>query len=826
MRRRKCGSKIRLKRDRSANNLFITQFVSLKGVSVLKSKGITVLRVFLTILFVIIVSLTLLTLSFGVYAHFFIDSDVDGIIALAGNAGTPSKMYAVDENGQLVEYASGQISSGKSSEFATYEEMPRYLIDAFIAIEDKRFYSHIGFDVITTVKAAFGYIFSDSSGPGGSTITQQLIKNLTGDDEVSVKRKIQEILRAINLEKKMSKEDIIELYLNTIYLSQGAHGVKAAARLYFDKDISELTLNECAAIAAITQAPTKWDPIQNPENNAYRRDVILTEMLSLGFISEEEFEQAYGKPITLNTNFEKVITTTSSWYTDAVINESIMLLCDKYNVSEKVASQYIYNGGYSIIVSVIPEIQTVVEEYYKNDALFSDTDVQSSFIIIDPENGHVLAMAGGLGEKNGSRVLNRATQTLRSPGSSIKPLSVYTPAFAEGIITYSSCYDDSPVFFGSEYSKNGWPKNSSGVYSGMVDLEYAISHSLNTVAVRILQQIGLENSFDFLFDELRLSSLSESEDKNYSALALGGMSAGVTLKDITTAYSVLANDGVYTSSKCVLKILDGSGNVIIDNKGERYTVVSEGVSQSMTKLLTKVLTNSGATAYGAVTKLTEICEAAGKTGTTDNNKDRWFIGYTPYFMGGIWLGYDTPSSLSSIPSKEHIRVWDSIMAEATELFLKREENQDNPEFDYSLLVESKYCSVSGGIPTEACRLDPRGSCVKTGFFTKDSLPEENCSMHIKINYCTSGNGVAGNACPHEDIVAVGMIVVQRSFPIEVFIKDAEYTAMNLPDGYVPYIHANEPYYKYYSKKGVYTGKSDKSSQYNRFCQSHIPRVSA
>ncbi len=695
-------------------------------------------RVFLTVCSVLLLTGIVVTLFFTFYLVRHVDSDVDEILALAGENGTPSRLYALNSQGELVEYAAGELSSGRNNDYAVLEEIPKHLQNAFIAIEDKRFYTHIGFDPITTVKAAFKYVFSSGSSPGGSTITQQLIKNITGEDDISIKRKLTEIMRAVKLEKELSKNDILELYLNSIYLSQGAYGVKAAAKLYFNKELSELTPQESAAIAAITQAPTKWDPIQNPDNNKIRRDIILTEMYEQGYLSEEEYQASYDQPLILDINTERSGYATSSWYTDALLNEATRLLADALDVSEKIASRHLYNGGYRILISLNPDVQAVLEKYYKDSNYFSDNGAQSSFVVLDPTNGSILGLVGGLGEKTASRILNRATQTMRSPGSAIKPLSVYMPAFEKGIINYGSVFDDRPLYFGEQYPAEGWPKNATGTYAGRVPLRYAISRSLNTVAVEVLEKVGINNAYTFLSESLGLTTLVDSgerNDKNLASLALGGMTKGVTLAELVAAYTPLANDGVYTSARCVLKILDRSGKVIVDNTPESRVVIREETAQVLTKLLTSVVTDSGGTAYGALSQLSGKCEVAGKTGTTSDNKDRWFVGYTPYCIGGIWLGYDTPASLSGISGKKHIRLWDSIMSEVHDIIGESKENT----FDFSLLVEARYCTESGKLACDACYHTANGNKTAIGYFTRDSLPKAKCDRH-RISY-GQGEGV-------------------------------------------------------------------------------------
>lgn len=779
------------------------------------------LHVFLIVGSVFLLGVAVFITVISIYIHKNIDTDVSGIIMLSGNRGMPSRIYAM-EDGEMTEVAAGEISAGKNSVYASLEEIPDHLQKAFIAIEDKRFYSHRGFDFITTVKATFKYFFSSGQTPGGSTITQQLIKNLTGEDEVTVQRKAEEILRAVALEKELSKDAILELYLNTIYLSGGTYGVKAAARFYFNKEVSELSLIESAAIAAITQAPTKWNPILHPNNNAERRDLILNEMLEQGYIRPDEYEEAYGKELVLSVNAGQTTVSASSWYTDAVINEAIQLLSEQLDISRKVASQYLFNGGYQIFVAQDPALQKTLEAIYQDPALFGVEGVQSSFVIMDPTNGNILALVGGLGEKQGSRVLNRATQSLRSPGSSIKPLSVYAPAIEAGLIHYGSVFDDTPVTWNSA-TKTVWPHNANGVYAGLVPLEYALSRSLNTVSVKVLEKLGTEESFRFLTEELGFDSLDEEEDCSLSALAMGGMKHGVTLAQLVSGYTALANNGIYSQGRTVLKITDSSGRILVDNEPEQRIVLSEETTQTMTKLLTKVITENGGTAHGGITSLTSQYEVAGKTGTTDDNKDRWFVGYTPHLLAGIWLGYDTPSSLSGIATKKHIAVWDRIM---TEIEKEYKPQNSTKTFDYGLLVEARYCTCSGDLPTSACRADPRGNCTAIGFFTRNTIPGRFCHTHLMVPYCTEGGGVAGTSCPHETVEYRGLLVVDRSFPFDITVSDVEYTAMRLPEDYRPYMDLTKAYYNYYVKAGTCIGKSRRTSPYNRFCTRHIPPVAS
>lgn len=397
------------------------------------------------------------------------------------------------------------LSSDENRIWVDLDATPKNLQNAFIAIEDERFPIHNGVDIKRTLKATLTYFLDKLTGKGGqaslggSTITQQLIKNITGDDEQTISRKISEISKAIDLEKKLSKDQILELYLNCIFLSQNCHGVQTAANLYFDKDVSQLNLAECASIASITQNPALYDPFINPDKNKEKQELVLAKMLSLGYITQEEYDEAVNYPLTFSkdtaaTKKEEIIT---SYYVDQVVRDAISRLQEK-GYSESLATKMVYSGGLKIYCAYDPEIQSIVEEYYYNTNNFPDSSAQSSIVIIDPSDGRVVAMAGGIGEKEASFTLNRAAQSPRQPGSTIKPLAVYAPALDNGTINTSTRVMD------KRKSYDGWvPRNYSYTYSNSeVGLDYALQQSLNTVPVEIMSDMGIQTSFDFMTQKL------------------------------------------------------------------------------------------------------------------------------------------------------------------------------------------------------------------------------------------------------------------------------------------------------------------------------------
>ena len=585
------------------------------------------------------------------------------------------------------------LSSDENRIWVDLDATPKNLQNAFIAIEDERFPIHNGVDIKRTLKATLTYFLDKLTGKGGqaslggSTITQQLIKNITGDDEQTISRKISEISKAIDLEKKLSKDQILELYLNCIFLSQNCHGVQTAANLYFDKDVSQLNLAECASIASITQNPALYDPFINPDKNKEKQELVLAKMLSLGYITQEEYDEAVNYPLTFSkdtaaTKKEEIIT---SYYVDQVVRDAISRLQEK-GYSESLATKMVYSGGLKIYCAYDPEIQSIVEEYYYNTNNFPDSSAQSSIVIIDPSDGRVVAMAGGIGEKEASFTLNRAAQSPRQPGSTIKPLAVYAPALDNGTINTSTRVMD------KRKSYDGWvPRNYSYTYSNSeVGLDYALQQSLNTVPVEIMSDMGIQASFDFMTQKLGFTTLVEAEEINgeiytdlgYAQLALGGLTHGATNIEMTAAYCIFPNQGVYNKPYTFTEIKNESGETILTGRDSDTTweAIKPETAAIMNRYLNSVVTSG--TGRGAA--LSDGTFTAGKTGTTSENFDRWFIGYSPYYVASVWYGYDTPASIE-MSSNPCIPVWKNVMDKVHSTIKKKNRSID---IDYSVSVSS------------------------------------------------------------------------------------------------------------------------------------------
>lgn len=777
-------------------------FKKLGGIA--RRVGAAILNVILTILLVMAVCGVIVGCAFAIYVMSYMDASVDEFDMLTGNQDLSTSVWYQDAEGKLVELTDEKVFSTENRVWVSYSQIPKNLVNAYIAIEDKRFEDHHGVDWTRTISAT-GYFLMGRSSYGGSTITQQVIKNITGDDETTIQRKIEEIFRALNLEKVKTKQEIMEMYLNTIYLSQGCYGVQAAAYRYFGKSVSDLSLIECAAIAGITQYPTKWDPVLNPENNKYRRDTILEEMLDQGKITKAEFNEAYDKELVLYEHKDEddtssdvtsedtppVTESVTSWYMDAAIEDAAALLQEHYGVNYQVAIQMVYSGGLQLVLAMDPEIQEIMEKAYADEQYISNLvgasesliQPQSAMVVIDPKTGNLLGIVGSRGEKTRSRVLNYATQTTRQPGSSIKPLSVYAPALEKGYINYGSVFDDVPVLF----NKNGgsytaWPKNSPARYGGLTPVYDAIARSVNTVAVRVLQKMGLENSFKFITETLDLDTVILNKDVNglkmsdltLSGLALGGLTYGVTVRDLTAGYTMFTNEGIYCAPRTVLKILDGKGNVVVDNAPDYRIAISVENAAIMTKML------QGVVSYGTGTAVTlgKKMDVAGKTGTTSSNYDKWFVGYTPYYLGGVWFGYENQQTLAGFSGNPALKIWNGVMTQIHEKILKNAEETGEPLLTFETppsVIEATFCLDSGGIPTSTCALDPRGHRTATGYFTKDNMPDKGCDTHVALRYCTNGHGLNKCDCPDELTITVARIkVTTRKFPIKVTVADAGY----------------------------------------------------
>lgn len=668
----------------------------------------------------------LIVLILTIYINNFVNKEIDLSLIRTG-ASSITKIYYFDYEdrqnrvGQAIELKDESLFLEKS-EWKSIYDMPKNLLNAFVAIEDKRFFEHNGVDWLRTIKATINYIFKDRSGFGGSTITQQLIKNLTGDNTVSPKRKLEEIFRAINLEKKLSKNEILELYLNVVYFSENCYGVSTASELYFNKSVEELSLLECASLASIVKNPSKYDPYKFTENNQERSKIVLNEMLSQGYIDEIEYNQALNERLAINENLENENNSgIYSWFTESIIDEVAKDISKKYDLNLDSAKMMIIKGGLNIYSTIDPKVQDTAKKVFENYSAYilpqNGNFPQASCVIIDPHTSDVLAIIGGVGRKNANMILNRATNTKRAPGSVLKPLSVYAPLIEEGIANYNTIFDDTPIYLKENIP---WPKNSPNRYRGLMPLSFAVEHSVNTVAVKGLNMLGINKSYDYLTNVFNLS-LNKS-DYAEAPLALGQLTDGESLLNITNAYSPFANGGLISKPRTYLYVTDNYGNVILENRAETKRAISESTSQLMTKLLEGVV-NNGTAKQIASKELTSI---AGKTGTSGNSRDKWFIGYSNDYLCGVWCGFDTPKAMS-YSKNPACTLFD-------EIYKKLYENASFKDEFYlsNNIVEEYYCMDSGMLPTQDCRIDIRGTRVSKGYFVKGTEPKEYCTLHKSV----------------------------------------------------------------------------------------------
>lgn len=638
------------------------------------------------------------------------------------NQNQTSFVYAYDKSGATVELA--RLHGEEDRVWVDLDDMSPYLKEAFIALEDTRFMKHHGVDWIRT----FGVILKPSNiGQGGSTITQQLIKNITNNKEVTIVRKYREILMALNLEENYDKDVILEAYLNTLYLGSGCYGVKTASEKYFGKDVSELDAAECACLAVITKAPTKYNPLLNPEENLKRRNHCLKLMYDegKGCLNEEEYNAATTENLIFTNSpdyvpsdkikdtktaneEEKVI---NSFYVDYVIQAVRDDLMEKYGYSKQQATNQIYYGGLKIYTAVDLDVQATLEDVYVNRKSFPDmvskkdgSKVQSAMTIMDYQ-GRIVAMVGQAGAKTQNRGLNRAANSYRQPGSTIKPLATYAPAIDMNIYNYSSMIKDYAI------AVNGslWPHNvDKSLGSGNnVTVKYAIQKSLNTVPARIINyDVGIDNSFNFLRDNFHLSRLDEKEDRTLSPLATGALTNGTTTVEMAAAYATFGNGGLYYKPYAYYKVTNSSGSeIVLSNENPAsQRAMSEETSDIMCELLQTVDTSY----YGTASNVRKF-QIMAKTGTTSSDKDRWFCAGTPYYVAAVWVGFDSPETLNASVNpggKIFFRVFDDI-----------HKGLDAKQFPKSSgTVEKSFCSRTGKLASSNC-----GSTQK-GWYKITSLP--------------------------------------------------------------------------------------------------------
>ena len=633
----------------------------------------TVLKIIGSVLLVLLIAGLLFTCVFAYYVKTFLTPRMD--LSLEDfQLSESSTIYYQTSAGDWQEMVT--LAGRYKRIWVDYEDIPPYMEKALVAIEDKRFYEHKGVDWFRTAGAFVQMFARMETGYGGSTITQQLIKNLTGEDQVTIQRKLTEIFSALELEKRYDKQDIMEWYLNAVYFGEGCYGVQAAAQTYFGKDVSELDLAECAAIVGITNKPTYYDPFYNEQNNKDRQETILREMYEQEYIDYETYKNACAEELAFaHSPGTEVSTLVYTYYEETVIKDVVKDLMAIKGVGEDTAWTLLFNGGYQIYACVDPTIQAIVDSYYQDPynmpraGSHSGEPLQSAIVIMNPYDGRILALSGGVGEKTANFQLNRALPrsengydyggAVRSPGSSFKPLASYGPALNEGIITPDTLVNDSA---GIRLNGTSWyPSNDDMSYYGVMTIADALKWSRNTVAAQIVDKLpnGPATSYDYLTNRLGFTSLVESGEVNdvgYAPMSLGQLTNGVSVREMCQAYCSIVNDGIFTYSRSYERVTDSRGNIVIDNAPKTITAFQPNTAYSLTYMMQKGVEEGTGTEARLYTM-----PVAGKTGTSGEYKDRWFAGCTPYYVGVVWTGFDTPERIgySGNPSAQ---TWRKIMA--------------------------------------------------------------------------------------------------------------------------------------------------------------------
>ena len=696
--------------------------------------------------------------------------------------------YQDPDTGEWVMYQTLFLNS-ENRIWIDLEDIPEHLQQAVIAIEDKRFEKHHGVDWTGTTRAIFRTL-TGSSVQGGSTITQQLIKNVTGNNQVTVKRKVTEIYQALELEKRYEKDEILEAYLNEVFFGRRCYGVVTAAKTYFNKDVSDLTLAESASLIAITNNPSRFDPMRSDwtrENNRERQLLVLQAMLDQGKIDEATYEAAKNEDVVFadgytitgkyvgsdpdklnpdetttdtsgstdtsaDTEEENRIPAENSWFTDAMIDDVAEALVEKLGLTEKVNSNgetesayrqainMVYGKGYKIYTTQNPKYQKIAEDVCYNldnipyTASYTDSNgeqstdqLQIALTVVDPTNGYVVAMIGGAGEKYVDRGWNWAVNA-RQCGSAIKPLSTYAPALDDGTINGASVIDDYPMLLNGDV----WPRNDNWRYQGLMPLHLALRQSLNTCAVRTNLAYGVGRSYDFLVDKLGFENLTYTDSQQVGNMALGGFEKGVTTEEMAAAFATFVNEGIYTKPRTFVRVEDANGNVILENEAQSTVAIKNTTAALMNSLLQEASLQG--TGYQAQFPGMHI---AGKTGSTNSNKDRYFAGYTPYYTCAVWAGYEHNQRIVASGNPCAI-IFQKVMSAI------HEDLPDKDFFSCSGLTTVTVCADSGLLATDNCTMDVRGSRAYTALVAVDNAPTTVCTMHTAPTYTANMEDADGN----------------------------------------------------------------------------------
>ena len=728
-----------------------------------------VLKVLLTL---ILVGCCTLLMLFGIFMKYVNTSLLPTLDVNADDytmAQSSVVYYQDKDSGQWVEYQ--KVHGQENRVLVDIGDMSPYLWQAAVSIEDERFFSHHGVDWKRTLGATVLTLVGSNDSYGGSTITQQMLKNLTGENQNTINRKVKEIFRALEFEKDNTKSQILELYLNMIYLGSGCNGVETAAEYYFGKSAKDLTAAESACIIAITNNPSLYNPkydrtytrkdgttVTPRELNKGRQELILDKMSKVinpdtgkPYLTEEplNFTDTSGDADSSGKQTDGI--EINNWFVEQLIKDVTSDLADAKSISYEAAQRLVNNSGYQIYCTMDPDIQKIAEDVYADTSNLNihsakGHQLQSGITIMDPYTGNVVAMVGAVGEKTQNLVDNYAVQK-HQVGSSIKPLTVYSAALDAGAVTPATTFDNYPVHL---LNGNPWPKNSPNTYTGWTMIGEGVRRSINTIAVQTLEALGVADSYAYATEKLGLSLVPE--DMGVAPLAMGGLTYGLSTVEMAAAFSSFANSGVYNSPKMYTEVRDSSGEVVLKNEGETHAAMKETTAYFMNQMLTSVV-NAGTGTSAKFSGMT----IAGKTGTTNDSRVRYFVGYTPYYCAAVWTGYPSTNEKISASGNPAISMWKPIMQ-------KIHENLENKSFPTpsSGLEQVKVCADSGKLVTDACLSDIRGSRAVTVTVAAGTAPTERCDKHVLVDYCTEGKCLATDSCPADHVKQVGVLDFERT----------------------------------------------------------------
>ena len=684
-------------------------------------------------------------IAFAMYVHIYINPSAQETAAeISKGLGLNLNSFIYAKESDSDEYTLYETIKGKENrEWVDSDKIPDTLKNAVVAIEDERFYKHHGVDWVRTIGAVKGWLLGGTQ-YGGSTITQQLIKNITADNDYSVKRKVNEIFRAFALEKEIDDKDrILVMYLNTIFLGYNSYGVQTAAMQYFDKDVSQLDLAESAVLAGLTNNPSIYDVYNHPEKVKERQETILAQMLDQKMISQEEYEAAVAEELHYRPyeEYQQEIKSTYSYFTDEVIKDVINDLMTEKGYSRLVAENMVYSGGLNIYATIDTKVQNALDEVWANADNFPNTEkygeIPQSAMVITDKQGNIVGIAGGRGEKTSSRGFSYASDARRQPGSSIKPLATYGPAMDAGIATPDTMVYDRALIQDEE--GNPWPMNDGKYPTGRaMTVKEGMTRSLNTISAQLLKQLTPQKSYEFMTQQLGFKLVDSrtnedgtvQSDIDLAPLALGALTDGVTVREMAGGFSTFINDGVYGGTRTYTKVTDSEGNTIMENTpntDKGFTNVR--TAYYMLDCLQNVTAHG--TAYGI--QLDGV-ETGGKTGTTTSNTDIWFCGITPKYSGAVWVGYEHNYRLDGLYGRNAAEIWLAVMQKvhAGDSGLVFDSHPQDFE-------EVTYCMDTGLLASGACRAAGRAA---TGRFWKDKVPTETCShQNIENKYDFESMGV-------------------------------------------------------------------------------------